>query len=108
LKDRASAPTAIFAVSDEMAIGALMAARDLGLKVPQDVSIVGMDNHVLSEFFGITTVGQDAPGQGANAAKQVMQLLDNADPSKPVNFEENQVWPVELIVRTSTAAPPKQ
>jgi DNA-binding LacI/PurR family transcriptional regulator len=105
LKDRASAPTAIFAVSDEMAIGALMAARDLGLKVPQDVSIVGMDNHVLAEFFGLTTVSQDAAGQGANAARCVMELLDNPDSSRPINVEENEVWPVELIVRASTAAP---
>jgi len=105
LKDRASAPTAIFAVSDEMAIGVMMAARDLGLSVPKDVSIVGMDNHDLAEFFGITTVCQDAPGQGTNAAKRVMELLDSMNPSQPVNIQENKTWPVELIVRTSTAAP---
>ena len=44
-------PTAIFAASDEMAIGALLAARELGYRVPEDLSVVGIDGHELGEFF---------------------------------------------------------
>ena len=51
-------PTAIFAASDEMAIGAILAARDLGMSVPQDLSVIGIDDHDLAEFFGLTTVAQ--------------------------------------------------
>ncbi len=105
LQDRGSAPTAIFAASDEMAIGVIMAARDLGLSVPKDVSIIGMDNHDLADFFGVTTISQSARAQGTNAAKHVIELLDRLDPNQPVNIEENEEWPIELVVRTSTAAP---
>src|SRR5690606_32519366 len=51
-------PTAIFAASDEMALGALLAARDQGLRVPEDLSLVGIDGHELGEFFQLTTVDQ--------------------------------------------------
>ena len=54
-------PTAIFAASDEMAIGALLAARELGYRVPEDLSVVGIDGHELGEFFRLTTVDQFPP-----------------------------------------------
>ena len=44
-------PSAIFAASDEMAIGALLAARELGYRVPDDLSVVGIDGHELGSFF---------------------------------------------------------
>ena len=49
-------PTAIFAASDELAFGALFAVRDAGQSVPGDVSVVGVDGHELSGFFGLTTI----------------------------------------------------
>ena len=57
-------PTAIFAASDEMAIGALLAARELGYRVPEDLSVVGIDGHELGEFFRLTTVDQFPLGAG--------------------------------------------
>ncbi len=47
-------PTAIFAGSDEMAFGAAQAVREAGLRVPEDISLVGVDDHELSEFFDLT------------------------------------------------------
>jgi len=98
LGDPHNAPTAIFASSDELAVGAMLAAKDIGLKVPQDVSIVGVDNHELAEFFGITTIDQNVTGQAELLVKTMLQLLDN--PEHAVN--DDVEWPIQLIVRGST------
>ena len=95
-------PTAIFAASDEMAIGASLAARDLGLSVPQDVSIVGIDDHELAEFFQLTTVAQFPMGQGELAAEILIAQLE---PSRHEETSLRVPLPFELIVRSSTARP---
>lgn len=91
-------PTAIFAASDEMAVGAILAARDLGFRVPQDLSIVGIDGHELGEFFQLTTVDQFPLGQGERAAGAVLAQLEG-DTEAAVGGE----LPFELIVRGTTA-----
>lgn len=95
-------PTAIFAASDEMAIGAILAARDLGLDVPRDVSVVGIDDHQLAEFFGLTTVAQYPERQGRMAVDMLMAELDPAHP-EPDSFDTP--LPFDLVVRSSTARP---
>ncbi len=95
-------PTAIFAASDEMAIGAVLAARDLGLVVPRDVSVIGVDDHELADFFGLSTIAQFPRGQGAKA---VEILLDQLSPGKHLTPRLNTPMPFELIVRSSTARP---
>ena len=97
------APTAIFCASDEMGFGAIMAAKDLGLRVPEDVSIVGIDNHDMSEFYGLTTVNQEVRAQGISAALKLLNLLENQVDGAPVNVEEETVWPTSLMIRSSTA-----
>lgn len=97
-------PTAIFASSDEMAIGSILAARDLGLHVPHDVSVVGIDDHQLSTFFGLTTVAQFPRRQGEQAVEALMQLLE---PATTVPASADVPLPYELIVRSSTARPPQ-
>ena len=69
-------PTAIFAASDEMAIGALLAARELGYRVPEDLSVVGIDGHELGEFFRLTTVDQFPLGQGERAADAILAEIE--------------------------------
>lgn len=93
-------PTAVFAASDEMAIGALVAARDLGFRVPEDLSIIGIDGHELGEFFRLTTVDQFPLRQGERAADAVLAKLA-ADDAAPV--QEHEALPFELIVRGTTA-----
>ena len=105
LGDPRNAPTALFIASDEMAFGAIMAAKDLGLRVPQDVSIIGMDDHDMSEFFGLSTISQNVRQQGSNAAKTAIDLVENLKDGQPVNIEQNREWPSTLIVRSSTARP---
>ena len=94
--------TAIFAACDEMAIGAILAARDLGLSVPRDVSIVGIDDHELAEFFQLTTVAQFPKGQGELAAEI---LIAGLEPSRQHEPCLRVPLPFELIVRSSTARP---
>jgi DNA-binding LacI/PurR family transcriptional regulator len=90
-------PTAVFAASDEMAIGAVLAARDLGFRVPEDLSVVGIDGHELGEFFRLTTVDQFPLSQGERAAEAVLALL--ADPGVA---RIPSVLPFELNVRGTT------
>lgn len=94
-------PTAIFAASDEMAIGALLAARELGYRVPEDLSVVGLDGHELGEFFRLTTVDQFPLGQGERAAAAILAELESRDAGTPT--PEPGSLPYELIVRGSTA-----
>ncbi len=93
-------PTAIFAASDEMAIGAWLAAQELGFSVPRDLSIVGIDGHPLGEVYGLTTVTQFVPELGAEAARAVVGHLEDGaalDTAAPARHA--------LVVRTSTARP---
>jgi len=91
-------PTAVFAASDELAFGAMFAARDAGLSVPGDVSIVGVDGHELSGFFGLTTVEQFPHAQGERAADAALVALGE-DVAAP-----DPALPFELVIRSSTAA----
>ena len=95
-------PTAVFAASDEMAIGTILAARDLGLTVPNDVSVVGVDDHELSEFFGLSTIAQFPALQGRMA---VDILMDQLNPGHRELASVNTPLPFELIVRGSTSRP---
>jgi len=95
-------PTAVFAASDEMAIGTILAARDLGLHVPDDVSVVGVDDHELSEFFGLSTIAQFPALQGRLA---VDILMDQLHPGHRGGSSVNTPLPFELIVRSSTSRP---
>jgi LacI family repressor for deo operon, udp, cdd, tsx, nupC, and nupG len=97
-------PTAVFCQSDEMAFGALRALRQSGLRCPDDVSIVGMDDHELSETFDVTTVAQPVVAQGAAAARWLVRRLEHADP-EPAGLEPS-LHPVRLVLRGSTGPVP--
>jgi LacI family repressor for deo operon, udp, cdd, tsx, nupC, and nupG len=105
LGDPKNAPTAIFCNSDEMGFGAIMAAKDLGLRVPEDISVIGIDNHDMSEFFGLTTVDQRVREQGAEATRLLLQVLSDPSLASHVNVEEDVEWKVNLFIRSSTARP---
>lgn len=93
-------PSAIFAQNDLMAAGALRAARDLGLKVPGELSVIGVDDIPLAEFLEppLTTFRQDFQLIGREAARLLIQSIDQPDaPSRQLRL------PAELIVRRSTA-----
>lgn len=94
-------PSGVFACSDEMAIGAMQVAREAGLRVPEDLSIVGIDDHDVSGYVGLTTVHQDVVGQGERAAQLLLDRLTEG--SQEIIHE---VYPTRLVVRRTTGPPP--
>ena len=72
-----SRPTAVFAGNDVVAYGALQAIKDAGLKVPDDISLIGFDDDLLSRYMNppLTTITNPAPGLGAEAARLLIATL---------------------------------
>ncbi|AKU14973.1 LacI family transcriptional regulator [Luteipulveratus mongoliensis] len=94
--------TAVFVSSDEMAFGVMRALEDAGLRIPEDVSVVGVDDISLAPFSrpALTTVAQPLLGVGASAVRHLLAQITK----EPI--EETPLVP-ELIVRASTAPPRK-
>jgi DNA-binding LacI/PurR family transcriptional regulator len=103
LLDATRRPTAVLAMSDELALGALAAARELGLRVPDDLSVVGWDDLPSARAGDLTTIGQSLHDQGRTCA----QLLIAATRGELAADEEVRLAAWRLIVRASTGpAPP--
>ncbi|MEP6854865.1 MAG: LacI family DNA-binding transcriptional regulator [Pedococcus sp.] len=94
-------PTCVVAASDEMAFGVISAARRHGLDVPGDVSVIGIDDHLLSRILDLTTVRQDVEAQGRHAGAMMLAALHGHE----VSSTHDEVLGVELVVRGSTAPP---
>jgi DNA-binding LacI/PurR family transcriptional regulator len=103
LADPGSRPTAIVAGCDEIAIGAITAARQLGIVVPSELSVVGIDDHPYSAMFGLTTVRQRPGEQGEQAVDLVVRATAEIDQSLQPRAID---IPIGLEVRSSTTAPP--
>ena len=98
LADPADRPTAVFCSSDEMAFGVLKAAAELGVSVPGELSVIGIDDHEFSEPMGLTTIRQDPEDQGAFAADLLLgELLRN----EPADYPPSR--PHALVERATTA-----
>lgn len=94
-------PTAVFAMSDEMAFGAIRSLRSHGLVPGKDVSIVGIDGHDMSELMNLTTVEQPVREMGYQAAQSLLAHI-----MTPANARVETVkMPTHLVVRDSTSAP---
>ncbi len=89
-------PTAVFACSDMIAIGAIDAIRNRGKKVPEDVSVVGFDDIDLASNFGLTTINQPIFDKGVYAVRMLLGLIENKDYKIPD-------LPVELVIRNTTS-----
>jgi LacI family transcriptional regulator len=102
LLDLPDPPTAVFAFNDNMAIGALRAARARGLRVPADFSVVGFDDseQATTATPGLTTVRQPVAAMGRIAASLLLRLLEHRR-GEGLSIELQ----TRLIVRDSTAAP---
>lgn len=92
-------PTAVFAACDEAGFGAIMALREYGLTPPRGVSIVGIDDHPMSWFMGLSTVAQPVADQGAFAANLLCDRL--SDPPR-LGAPARHSLGVKLIERKST------
>ncbi|WP_347123354.1 LacI family DNA-binding transcriptional regulator [Microbacterium sp. SY138] len=100
LGDRRRRPTAIVGVCDEAAIGAIIAARRLGIAVPTELSVVGIDDHEHADMFALTTIGQSPRDQGHEAVRLLTQRMEH--PDAPL---ERIYAASALVVRSSTAPP---
>ena len=96
---RKKLPTAIFCHSDEMAFGALKAIRNKGMRVPEDISVIGFDDHDIAQYIGLTTVSQAPQFEGQVAAAAAIAEVGN-----PALERRKIVVPLSLMVRETTAA----
>jgi DNA-binding LacI/PurR family transcriptional regulator len=97
-------PTAVFAASDTQGLGVLEAARILGIRVPEELSVIGFDDIEVAAYVGLTTVRQPLYDSGRRGAELLLQLLARgADGLDSPHLEE---LPVELVVRSTTGRPP--
>lgn len=93
-------PTAVYAHSDEVAIGAMRSIRRAGLRIPEDISIIGIDDHPMARLMDLTTVKQSVHSQGEMAAHMVLTLLEGKSlPEREVTVS------TQLIMRATTAPP---
>jgi len=93
-------PDGVFCYNDTIAMGAMRAIFDAGLRIPQDVAIVGCGNFDYDDLLRIplTSIDQDSEGLGLNAAKLAIGLTKR----KPNAPQRNMLMPVKLVVRAST------
>ncbi len=93
LKDR---PTAIFASNDQMAMGVYQVAEEMGLRIPEDLSVVGFDNITESKYLGLTTVDQFMSEMGYAATQMLIKIINEI----PVEEQTYRVQ-TQLIIRNS-------
>ncbi|GGC13299.1 LacI family DNA-binding transcriptional regulator [Cellulomonas carbonis] len=100
-------PTAVLCFSDAVADGVLRTARTLGLRVPEDLSVVGFDDNVLATRTepGLTTVRQDVREKGRVAVGALLEAIDARRAGRPPEVGST-LLPTVLVVRATTAPPP--
>jgi DNA-binding LacI/PurR family transcriptional regulator len=95
-------PTAILTASDTQALGVIAAARELGLRVPEDLSVIGYDDIEAADYVGLTTVRQQLFESGRRGAEILLSEIEDRAAQPPV-----AMLTPELVVRATTA-PPKE
>lgn len=95
-------PTAIFAANDSMAVGALSALRDAGLRVPEDVAVVGFDDIPIAEYVSpsLSTVRVSIATLGTRAAERLFASIKAHNKTE----RKHEVLPTELVIRRSCGA----
>jgi DNA-binding LacI/PurR family transcriptional regulator len=103
LLDRPDRPTAVLCFSDAYAVGVMNVARSLGLRVPEDLSIVGYDDSPVAVAARpqLTTVHQEVASKGHEAVRALMTAMGRTKVTVP----ERIMLPTSLVVRESTAPP---
>ena len=99
----ADPPTAVFAAYDVLAFALIRAARDAGLDVPRDVSVIGFDDIQAASLAGLTTVRQPLEVTGRRAGLRVLHALGHS-----TDVPLPDLPPLELVERSTTASPPPE
>jgi LacI family transcriptional regulator len=92
-------PTAIFAANDQSAMGVYQAAQEMGIRIPEDLSVVGFDNIMESKYMGLTTVDQFISEMGFVATKMLIRLIEG----ESLDTRTYQMQ-TQLVIRTSCQA----
>jgi LacI family transcriptional regulator len=95
-------PTALFAANDSMAIGAMSALRDAGVRVPEDVAVAGFDDIPIARFVNppLTTIRVSIPELGGRATRRLFEALASGNAQE----RQQQALPTELVIRRSCGA----
>lgn len=94
-------PTAVIAANDTLAFGVLEAARDLGLSVPTDLSVIGYDDIETADLLRLTTIHQPLYESGVLAVSRLLEAVDGV-----VQGPLRTVLPVHLVQRATTGVAP--
>ena len=97
LLDLPEPPTAIFAASDNQALGVLKAARERGLSVPRELAVIGFDDVDIADFIGLTTIHQPLEESGRVAVDLLLSRV--ANPARPA---QRVRLPLTLMERETT------
>jgi DNA-binding LacI/PurR family transcriptional regulator len=99
LKEHDQIPSAVFAQNDRMALGVLHAASEMGLGVPEQLAVIGVDDMPLASYFDppLTTMHQDMPLIGQEATRMLVKSID-----KSIDNCIQTKLPAQLIIRRST------
>jgi LacI family transcriptional regulator len=92
-------PTAIFASNDQMAMGVFQVAQKMGIRIPEDLSVIGFDNIMESKYMGLTTVDQFISEMGFVATQMLIKLING----EPLDMQTYRMQ-TELMIRTSCQA----
>lgn len=95
-------PTAIFSSNDQMAMGVFQVAEEMGIRIPEDLSVVGFDNITESKYMGLTTVDQFISEMGYVATHMLLKLINNEKLESDTYRMQTR-----LIVRNSCSEPVK-
>lgn len=104
LVDGPARPDAIFATSDPKAVVIMRALHDCGLRIPEDVSVMGFDNTYLSALIEppLSTVSQPLYDMGAMAARKLIRRIRSRESGAPTEPPSAEILPTDLIIRKST------
>ena len=97
--EAADPPTAVFAMSDEMAFGVLMALDERSLRPGVDVSVIGVDDHEFSRVVDLTTIHQPVGDHGSVAARLLLDAMADADRRLVTNRSARDPVPADVVFR---------
>ena len=90
-------PDAVFAASDLQAVAVMKAAAQIGLKIPEDLSLIGFDDIDLADYMGITTINQSLDESGSTAVRLLIEQMENG-----VRVPSKVIFPLRVVERTTS------
>ena len=94
---RSARPSAIFAASDIHAVGVIKAGREKGLKIPEEIAVIGFDDIDLADYMGITTISQSLDQSGLTAVELLLEQMKD-----PFNAVKHISYQLKVVERYST------